>query len=149
MAHPEEAALSRRRFVIGAAGTVAGAGVAKLAWPSSTLAGSSRVTASAVLPAPNPIPGGAFDVGPPLGVIHVFAPGDPSITLPFTGLTLGGFDVEPSTITDFEGSSALAFHVGSARGSDGKTYNLETDIRAFEGRYVVDGVTHRGAFAFV
>ena len=82
---------------------------------------------------PNPIPGGAFDVGPPLGVLHVFAPGDPSITLPFTGLTLGGFDVEPYTITDFRGSSALAFHVGTARGSDGKTYNLETDIRAFEG----------------
>ena len=102
MAHPEEAALSRRRLVIGAAGTVAGAGVAKLAWPSSTLAGSSRVTANAVVTRPNPIPGGAFDVGPPLGVIHVFAPGDPSITLPFTGLTLGGFDVEPSTITDFE-----------------------------------------------
>ena len=104
---------------------------------------------SAVLPAPSPIPGGAFDVGPPLGVLHVFVPGDPSITLPFTGGTLGGFDVEPITATDFRGSSAVAFHVGSARGSDGKTYNLETDIRAFEGQYVVDGVTHRGAFAFV
>src|SRR5262245_25934387 len=143
MTHPEDAALSRRRFVMGAAGTVAGAGLAKLAWPASTLAASSVITA------PNPIPGGAFDVGPPLGVIHVFAPGDPSITLPFSGAQLGGFDTEAATITDFKGSSALAYHVGSARGSDGKTYNLETDIRAFEGQYVVDGVTHRGAFAFV
>jgi hypothetical protein len=82
-------------------------------------------------------------------VIHTFAPGDPAITLPFTGLTLGGFDVEPGTITDFNGSSAVAFHVGSAVGNDGTTYNLETDLRAFEGDFVVDGQTHRGAFAFV
>jgi hypothetical protein len=38
---------------------------------------------------------------------------------------------------------------GTARGSDGRTYNLETDMRAFEGEFVVDGVTHRGAFGFV
>jgi hypothetical protein len=82
-------------------------------------------------------------------VIHTFAPGDPAITLPFTGFTLGGFDVEPGTITDFNGSSAVAFHVGSAVGNDGRTYNLETDLRAFEGDYVVAGETHRGAFAFV
>jgi hypothetical protein len=148
MAHPEEAALSRRRFVIGAAGTVAGAGFAKLAWPSSTLARPSGATASAVVTPPDPIPGG-IDLGPTAGIIHVFAPGDPSITLPFTGVTLQGLDVEPITATNFKGSSAVAFHVGTARGSDGKTYNLETDIRAFEGQYVVDGVTHRGAFAFV
>ena len=146
---PDEAALDRRRFMIGAAGAVAGAGLSTLARPASTSAASSRVAAGGVVTPPNPIPGGAFDVGPPLGVIHVFAPGDPSITLPFTGLTLGGFDVEPNTITDFRGSSALAFHAGTARGSDGKTYNLETDMRAFEGEYVVDGVTHEGTFGFV
>ena len=149
MANPERAALDRRRFVVGAAGAVAGAGLSTLARPSSTFAASSRVAAGGPVTPPNPIPGGAFDVGPPLGVLHVFAPGDPAITLPFTGLTLGGFDVEPGTITDFRGSSAVAFHVGTARGSDGKTYNLETDIRAFEGEYVVDGVTHRGSFGFV
>ncbi len=149
MANPQGAALDRRRLMLGAAGAVAGAGAAKLAWPSSTFAASSHVSSNAVLPAPNPIPGGAFDIGPPLGLLHVFVPGDPSITLPFTGGTLAGFDVEPSTITDFRGSSAVAFHVGTARGSDGKTYNLETDIRAYEGRYVVDGVTHQGAFGFV
>ena len=149
MAIPEKAALDRRRFVIGAAGAVAGAGLSTLARPASTSAASSGFALGGPVTPPNPIPGGAFDVGPPLGVLHVFAPGDPSVTLPFTGLTLGGFDVEPNTITDFRGSSALAFHVGTARGSDGKTYNLETDIRAFEGEYVVDGVTHRGAFAFV
>jgi hypothetical protein len=76
-------------------------------------------------------------------------PGDPSVTLPFSGGVPQGFDVEPITATDFTGSSAVAFHVGTAHDSDGKTYNLETDIRMFEGSYVVDGTTHRGAFAFV
>ena len=149
MALPEKAALDRRRFVLGAAGAVAGAGLSTLARPSSTSAASSRLTKSGVVTLPSPIPGGGFDAGPPLGVIHVFPPGDPSVTLPFSGLTLAGFDVEPITVTDFKGSSALAYHVGTARGSDGKTYNLETDIRAFEGEYVVDGVTHRGSFGFV
>jgi hypothetical protein len=71
------------------------------------------------------------------------------VTLPFTGITLQGLDTEPATITDFQGSSAVAYHVGTARGNDGKTYDLETDIRAFEGEFVVDGVTRHGAFALV
>ena len=96
---------------------------------------------------PSPIPGG-LELAPGL-VIHVFAPGDPAVTLPFTGVTLQGFDHEPSTITNFKGSTAVAFHVGTARASDGRTYNLETDIRAFEGEYVVDGEPHHGSFALV
>jgi hypothetical protein len=71
------------------------------------------------------------------------------VTLPLTGITLQGFDVEPGTITDFRGSSAVAYHVGTATGSDGKTYNLETDVRIMEGEYVVDGSVHRGAFALI
>jgi len=82
-------------------------------------------------------------------VIHVFAPGDPAVTLPFTGITLGGFDVEPTTITDFNGSTAVAYHVGRVRASDGRTYNLETDIRAFEGEFVADGAVRRGGFALI
>jgi hypothetical protein len=62
---------------------------------------------------------------------------------------LQGFDVEPSTLTDFNGSSAVAFHVGSARASDGLTYNLETDIRAFEGEYIVGGVARHASFAMI
>ena len=98
-------------------------------------------------PAPDPIPGG-IELAPG-EVIHVFGPGDPEVTLPFSGGTLGGFDVEPGTITDFNGASAVAFHVGTARGHDGTMFNLETDMRALEGEFVVDGVTLRGAFAFV
>lgn len=45
--------------------------------------------------------------------------------------------------------SASFRQVGTAQGSDGKTYNLETDIRAFEGEYKAGGTTFRGAFAFV
>ena len=137
--------IDRRRLVTGTAGAVAAACVGTQAHGAAE-AGAPRRPRS-VLPAPNPIPGG-LDLGGGL-FIHTFAPGDPAVTLPFTGVTLGGFDVEPGTIVDFDGSSAVAFHVGSARGSNGRTYDLETDVRAFEGRYVVDGVTHRAAFAFV
>jgi hypothetical protein len=138
--------LDRRRFVLTTAGTVTG-GTLGLAWASPAGATPSLTSKRRSSPAPNPIPGG-IELAPGV-VIHVFGPGDPSVTLPFTGITLQGLDVEPSTLTDFNGSSALAFHVGRARASDGRTYNLETDIRAFEGEYLVDGEVHRGSFALV
>jgi hypothetical protein len=97
---------------------------------------------------PKPIPGGIQIPGGPQ--IHVWQPGDPSVTLPFSGATLTGFDVEPTTITDRRGFSAVAYHAGSAVGSDGATYNLETDIRAFAGSYVAsDGVRRFGKFALI
>jgi hypothetical protein len=97
----------------------------------------------APLPAPKPIPGG-FDI-PPL--IHEFIPGPETITLPFTLITLQGLNVEPSTITDFTGVTALAYHVGTATGSDGLTYDLETDVRVFQGQYVgEDGSQREGTF---
>jgi hypothetical protein len=138
--------INRRRFLT-AAGTATGAGVASLAWPPVGVAAQPQFSRRRVLPAPNPIPGGIELEGG--FVIHVFAPGDPSVTLPFTGITLEGFDVEPSTITDFDGSSAVAYHVGTARGSDGRSYNVETDMRAFEGEYIVEGEVRRGSFALV
>jgi hypothetical protein len=101
-----------------------------------------------VLPAPKPIPGGIQIPGGPL--IHVFAPGPEGLTLPFTGVQLMGLDVEPSVITDYKGVTALAFHVGTATGSDGKQYNLETDMRAMEGSYIAtDGSRNRGLFALI
>ena len=101
-----------------------------------------------VLPAPKPIPGGIQIPGGPL--IHTFAPGPEGLTLPFTGVPLGGLDVEPSVITDFKGVTALAFHVGTATGSDGRQYNLETDMRAMEGTYIAeDGSRKRGLFALI
>jgi hypothetical protein len=138
--------LDRRRFVLKAAGTVASAGAAGLVWPSPITA-ASNPSSRRVSPAPNPIPGG-IELGPGL-LIHVWGPGDPAVTLPFSGITLQGFDVEPSTITDFNGSTAVAFHVGEIQASDGRTYNLETDIRAFDGEYVADGAVRHGSFALV
>ena len=53
-------------------------------------------------------------------------------------------------LTDYAGFSALAFHAGKAIGSDGVRYNLETDMRAYRGRYrASDGTRRRGAFGFV
>jgi hypothetical protein len=106
------------------------------------------------LPAPKPIPGGSdlsgFGLVPPYDFIHVFGPGPVGIVLPFTGGALQGLNVEPSTITDFRGVTALAYHVGEAKGSDGNTYNLETDFRVMEGQYVaVDGTTRHGSFALI
>ena len=136
----------RRRFVLTAAGSVTGATVAGLVRPSPSIAAPSP-SSSRISPVPNPIPGG-LELAPGF-VIHVFPAGDPAVTLPFSHLSLAGFDAEPVTLTDFNGSAALAYHVGTARGSDGTMYNLETDIRAFEGEYMVDGTVHRGSFALI
>ena len=145
---PAATRLSRRRFVQTAA--LAAAGMSgSLAWPARSAAGDrdDDRDAAPIVP-PKPIPGGITLPGGE--VIHVWAPGDPKVTLPFSGLTLMGFDVEPSTMTDFRGFAAGAFHAGTVTGSDGKTYDLETDMRAFQGTYVgADGARHSASFAFI
>jgi hypothetical protein len=139
-------ALSRRRFVQTAA--IAAAGLTgALAEPARGLAGGHRGHDRGVV-APKPIPGGFQLPGGP--VFHVWGPGDPSVTLPFSCGTLGGFDVDPTTIEDFRGFSALAYHAGTAIGSDGATYNLETDLRAYKGTYIAaDGRPRPASFAFI
>ena len=140
--------LDRRRF-LASAGAVAGAGiVSSLASPGMAWANDDDLE---LLPSPEPIPGG-LPVGlpAPFDLIHVFIPGPPSITLPLSGTTLMGLDVEPSPLTDFKGKTALAYVIGSATGSDGVRYGMEVDIRAYEGKYVAaDGSTNRGAFALI
>ena len=132
-----------RRSFLRSSGTVA-AGVTAFLGPPEVSAAHFGRSRKAPLPAPKPILGG-FNA-PPL--IHEFIPGPDTITLPFTGITLQGVNVEPSTITDFRGVTALAYHVGTVTGSDGVTYNLETDIRGFEGEYVAeDGSRREGTFA--
>jgi len=144
---------SRRKFIHTAAGATAltfGPGLSL-----SALADDDGDNHDRTLPAPKPIPGGldlktAFGLGPPYDFIHVFPPGPTDITLPFTGGTLQGLNVETSTLTDFHGATALAYHVGEAKGSDGHTYNLETDMRVMQGKYVaVDGSTRHGSFALI
>jgi hypothetical protein len=58
-----------------------------------------------------------------------------------------GLDVEPSTIGDYRGKTALAYLAGSATGSDGESYGVEVDMRVFQGSYVAGGETHEGTFA--
>ena len=149
--HGSEPGISRRRFIHTAA-----AGATALAFGSGL---SSRALAQddhkghdEPLPEPKPIPGEVdlteLGLKPPYDFIHEFLPGPKGMVLPFTKVVLEGLNVEPSTITDFEGATALAYHVGKARGSDGKTYNLETDFRVMEGRYVsVEGTRRHGTFA--
>jgi hypothetical protein len=139
-------AVSRRRFVQTAA--VAAAGFSgSLTWPASGAAAGGAGGVETAVP-PEPIPGGiTFPSGQQ---IHVWAPGDPSVTLPFSGTKLMGFDVDPTSIDDFDGFSAVAFHAGTATGSDGRTYNLETDLRTFRGTYVArDGTLQSETFAFI
>jgi hypothetical protein len=140
--------LDRRRFFQAAAGTAAAASATgALAWPARSPAHGDDDD-DLTSPPPNPIPGGSQIPDGPF--IHVFAPGDPAVTLPFTGVRLEGFGVEPSTLTDFRGLSAVAYHVGTATGSDGVTYNLETDMRAFQGVYVDSkGMRRFGSFALI
>ena len=97
-------------------------------------------TASAAGTDAKPIPGG-FEVGDQF--IHVFAPGP-------IELGLMGENVEPNTITDFHGFSALAYIAGTATDADGNTYTMVNDIRVFQGTYVSeDGSVLFGTFAFI
>ncbi len=137
-------AISRRRFVQTAATAAAGVTLAR---PTVAAARRGEHHRSAGVP-PKPIPGG---VTPPNHAqIHLWPAGDPAVTLPFSHGTLKGFDVDPSTITDFRGFSALAYHAGTATGSDGAPYNLETHMTALRGDYVAtDGTRRFGTFAFI
>jgi len=72
------------------------------------------------------------------------------VTLPVSGFPLQGVDTEPTTIKDFDGFSAVAYHVGTATGSDGTQYPFETDVRAFQGTYVDrTGTRSFGTFAYI
>jgi hypothetical protein len=137
--------LTRRAAIQGAAGVAAGFAAAATR-PQGAVAhdhGHGRLPVP-----PEPIPGGI-----PISdtqLIHVWPPGPTDVTLPFTGGQLQGLDVEPTTIRDFNGFSAVAFHVGTATGSDGTRYDLETDLRTFRGTYI-DRTGHRrfGTFGFI
>ena len=96
-------------------------------------------TASAAGSDPKPIPGG-IDI-PPL--IHVFAPGP-------VDLGFQGENVEPNTITDFSGFSAMAYIAGTATDADGNSYTMVNDMRVYRGTYVSeDGSVLQGTFAFI
>jgi hypothetical protein len=90
---------------------------------------------------PVPIPGGIQIPDGPL--IHVFAPGPEDQG--FMGL-----NVEPNTITNFDGFSAMAYVAGTATDADGNTYTMLNDMRVFQGTYVAeDGSIQHGTFVFI
>ena len=94
---------------------------------------------------PVPIPGGIeTDLPPPNGpIIHVFAPGP-------TEFGFMGLDIEPNTITNFDGFSAMAYVAGTATDADGNTYTMLNDMRVFQGTYVAeDGSIQHGTFVFI
>jgi hypothetical protein len=137
----------------------------------SLIAGTGAVALSAALPkavahadvgdrcdhssipkgsAPRPIPGGVDSGDANVGFIHWWLPGPEDAATQIIGIPGFGLDVDPSTITDFKGVSALAVVAGTVRGGDGEYYDCEFDVRAMKGQYVgEDGHTHHGAFAFL
>ncbi len=143
--------LSRRRAILGTAGTLAGATLAYGLAQTPVVAANELEDDSELLPPPKPILGGdVIPISPPL-LIHAWEPGDPAgKTLPFTGAPFDGPNVEPATITDFTGFTAMCYPVGTATGSDGKHYNLEGDIRVMHGTYVAEtGARRQGTFALI
>ena len=87
---------------------------------------------------PVPIPGGFAG-----GLFHVWAPGP-------SELGLQGVDVEPNTITNFNGFTAIAFLLGPATGSDGETYDQFHDMRVMRGTFVdSEGKRQHGTFVFI
>lgn len=151
--HPLPAgAISRSTFIRGLAGGLAVAAAGGPLTPFPAMAGEreEEEDENEVQAVPKPIPGG-LDISPATPpFIHVHGPGPKNLVLPFSEAKGEGLDVEPSTITDFKAVVAMAYHVGSATGSDGKTYNLETDVRAFQGEFIAaDETHHRGTFALL
>ena len=106
------------------------AGMGLLAAPGMTLAARPH--------GPRPIPGGFNDKFQPVTknpVIHLLAPGIGS---------------EMSTITDLHGVVGASEIRGTAHGSDGSTYDFDTDMRFMRGAYVgLDRRVHHGTFGFI
>jgi len=88
----------------------------------------------------NPIPGGldeSFNPVPSDPFIHVLAPGL-------------GPELEMATITDFKGVIGASEIRGTAHGSDGSTWDFDTDMRFMQGIYVDrNGQVRKGSFGFI
>jgi hypothetical protein len=122
--------LSRRQAIGQGALALAGLAGAGLLDPRLALALSGA--------GPRPIPGG-FDQNQM-----------PVATNPFIHVLIPGIGFEMSTITDFNGVVAGSEIRGVARGSDGSTWDFDTDMRFMSGSYRgLDGRLRQGAFGFI
>jgi len=124
--------LSRRQVLVrgaAAAGGLAGFGLLEPAIAFARGHGS-----------PSPIPGG-------LDQNFVPVPSDPFIHVLASGL---GPQLEMATITDFKGVIGASEIRGTARASDGSTWDFDTDMRFMQGTYVdSSGAVRKGSFGFV
>jgi len=125
--------LSRRQVLVrgaAAAGGFAGLGLLE---PALALARGGHGN-------PSPIPGGLDESFAPV-------PSDPFIHVLAPGL---GPQLEMATITDFKGVIGASEIRGTARGSDGSTWDFDTDMRFMQGTYVDrNGQVRKGSFGFV
>lgn len=124
--------LSRRQVLVRGAAAVGGLAGFGLVEPALAYARGHGV--------PNPIPGGLDDSFTPV-------PGNPFIHVLAPGL---GPQLEMATITDFHGIVGASEIRGTARGSDGSTWDFDTDMRFMQGTYVDrNGHVRDGSFGFV
>ena len=124
--------LSRRQVLVRGAAVAGGFAGLGLLEPAIALARGHGT--------PNPIPGGLDESFAPV-------PSDPFIHVLAPGL---GPQLEMATITDFKGVIGASEIRGSARGSDGSTWDFDTDMRFMQGTYVDrNGQERKGSFGFV
>jgi hypothetical protein len=112
------------------------------AFATAGVAGLSMLDAAPALAwwggQPRPIPGG------------VDATFTPVTKDPVWHFSYPAFGFEAITITDFHGVMGAGETQGYVRGSDGKSYTFDTDMRFMRGTYVgLDGRTREGAFGFI
>ena len=73
---------------------------------------------------PVPIPGG--DIIPPF--VNQFFPG--------VGVGFDGLNADPHGITNFRGKVAMGYAIGTATDQTGRSYDVVTDVRVYQGDYV-------------
>ena len=87
---------------------------------------------------PVPIPGGDIfpSTGGPVTFINQFFPGP--------GELFDGLNAEPHGIINSDGVVAMGYTSGIAKDQQGNNFNIATDIRVYQGKYV-GAVPHDGA----
>lgn len=83
---------------------------------------------------PVPLPGG--DIIQPFGLFNQFFPG--------VGAGFDGLNADPHGINNSRTFVAMGYTAGTATDSNGKMYNVITDIRVYQGDYI-GAVSNGGA----
>lgn len=83
---------------------------------------------------PVPLPGG--DIIQPFGLFNQFFPG--------VGAGFDGLNADPHGINNSRTFVAMGYTAGTATDNNGKTYNVITDIRVYQGDYIGAVPTYGG-----